>query len=548
MSQARTSQPRTFRYAKYLRKSTEEDLSRSIVNQESVLTGLLQSIVAADSVNCYEDAGVYCDEDYTGTDSDRPAFKRLLKDLASGAVNMLLVTDLSRLSRNISESVQYVQSLFVALDIRFVSLQLPALDSFLEPERIYSMEIPIQSMMNENHCAETSFKVRRTFQRLRQQGVFFGAFAPYGYQKDGLERHQLTVDEPAARIVRSIFSWFVLDGMSKRAISMRLNTLGVPSPATYKKQLGSAYYNPNVQDGTSLWTPKTVADILKNPVYTGAVCQGKQQVKSYKLHTRQTLPRDQWIVVKHMHPAIISQAQFDQAQALCARPSHTAPGAQTHHLFSGLIRCASCHKAMTRRVSRGRAYYACRTHVEQSATACSRHSIREDRLHDALSAVLQLQIDLMPNKAAALQDLQNLAETLGSAAPLESLLQAHEAECQSLVGLQDELYLDYKKGTITPQQYERLSNRLAGQLERARQHTETLRSELSQRSHAPAPQQAAFESLLKTGQLTLQRGLLTALVACVQVHQGGALSIHLQFRDELLSSVDVSTNLQPPAQ
>ncbi len=187
MSQPRTSQPRTFRCAKYLRKSTEEDLSRSIVNQESVLTGLLQSIVAADSVNRYEDAGVYCDEDYTGTDSDRPAFKRLLKDLASGAVNMLLVTDLSRLSRNISESVQYVQSLFVALDVRFVSLQLPALDSFLEPERIYSMEIPIQSMMNENHCAETSFKVRRTFQRLRQQGVFFGAFAPYGYQKDGLE-------------------------------------------------------------------------------------------------------------------------------------------------------------------------------------------------------------------------------------------------------------------------------------------------------------------------------------------------------------------------
>ena len=123
----------------------------------------------------------YQDDGRTGTDSDREDFQRLLADnLRKVKSNCVIVKDLSRLSRNDYECGHYLEYVFVLLDVRFISVELPALDSYLRPEEISSIATKMQSYMNDQHCYQTSIKIRSVLDMKRSMGQFIGAFAPMG--------------------------------------------------------------------------------------------------------------------------------------------------------------------------------------------------------------------------------------------------------------------------------------------------------------------------------------------------------------------------------
>lgn len=233
---------KVFHYIRYLRKSNDEPESVSIRNQSDVTKSMIEEIIRKDADNDYIDEGVFADENYSGTDSERPDFKRLLKKLAIGEVNMVIVTDLSRLSRNTAESINYIQGMFVALDVRFVSYQLPNLDTYLEPDRIYSIEIPMQSIMNENHCAETSAKVRRSLDRMKKDGKFVGAFAGYGWKKDLNDKHKLLLDEEPVSVMHQMRDW-LFEGKSTVQIANMLNERKILNRSGYKKSKGLNFQN-----------------------------------------------------------------------------------------------------------------------------------------------------------------------------------------------------------------------------------------------------------------------------------------------------------------
>ena len=146
-------------------------------------------------------------------------------------------------------------------------------------------------MLNENHCAETSEKVRQVFDMKRQNGEHIGSFAAYGYLKDPCDKNALVIDGEAAAVVRDIFRMF-LDGMSKNAIVRDLNSRGILSPSAYKRRrLGLKYQNPRVDPARpSLWCAMSVTSILKNRMYCGDMVQGRYRMKSYKVHIQETVP------------------------------------------------------------------------------------------------------------------------------------------------------------------------------------------------------------------------------------------------------------------
>jgi len=160
----------------YIRLSREDgnDESYSVTNQKQRLMAFFESIAAEDMMQLVD---VYVDDGFSGTDSDRDSFQRMLRDLDEGKVNCIIVKDLSRLSRNDWECKRYLQHLFVVKDIRFISLELPRLDSYKRPDEIYDLGVTMQSAYNENHCRETSIKVRGTFNAKRRAGDFIGALA-----------------------------------------------------------------------------------------------------------------------------------------------------------------------------------------------------------------------------------------------------------------------------------------------------------------------------------------------------------------------------------
>ena len=387
-----------WKVAIYIRLSKDDgnDESYSVKNQRERLNDYFNDLAANEDVEFID---YYIDDGFTGVDSDRDDFQRLLTDVQKKKVNCIIVKDLSRLSRNDWECKYYLQLLFVELNVRFISLELPKLDSFKRPEEIYDIGVSFQSMYNENHCRETSIKVRGTLNKKREKGQFIGAFAPYGYLKDPQDRHHFIINPETAPVVKDIFQWFVYEGMSKQAIAKRLVASGLPSPAVYKQQKGMNYHNPNATDGKGLWSHRTVDQILHNESYLGHMVQGRHKVKSYKVHTIVAIPREDWYVVENTHEPIIDQATFDLAQTILQRDTRVAPNKKQVYTFSGFLKCADCGRGMTRRKCRGYVYYACKTYVHYSHDLCTRHSLKNEDLEKTVLLLIQKQIALVETLA-----------------------------------------------------------------------------------------------------------------------------------------------------
>ena len=116
-----------FKIAIYIRLSREDgdDMeSESVTNQRSLLIGYLkaQGLVAVD---------IYVDDGYTGTNFERPEFKRMLNDIENGKINMVITKDLSRLGRDHIMTGYYVETFFPENDVRYVAVN-DDIDTFFE--------------------------------------------------------------------------------------------------------------------------------------------------------------------------------------------------------------------------------------------------------------------------------------------------------------------------------------------------------------------------------------------------------------------------------
>lgn len=526
-------QKRVWQVAKYVRKSSDEEDSRSVENQNKTLDDYISRLREADPDAQYQVVDLYKDEDCTGTDSMRPDFQRLLRDLGCRRVNCVVVTDLSRLSRNTSESLYYLQSLFVALNVRFISMQLPHLDSFLEPDKMYSLEVPMQGVMNEEHCKSTSIKVRQRFETLRRNGDFIGAFAPYGYCKDPHDHHHLLIDEEAAPVVRHIFDWYAA-GMSKIGIARRLNEMGIPSPSAYKKAKGFSYQNPHATS-SSLWSPRVIASMLQNEMYIGTMVQGRYRVKSYKVHTQVTTSPEEWFRKEGTHSPVVDRDTWDKVHRLLKRDTRAAPTKGEVYLFGGLLRCAGCKKAMHRSKVKDYVYYVCRTYKEQSNTVCTKHTIKEPALLQTVLAVIEKQIALSV-------DLEELIRQV-DAAPrerikrdaklLENTIAEKERELEKVESLKRSVYEDWKAGDLSKADYTSMYDHYEGQRQQLCASVERLRGQLASRNETAHQEDSFLKELKERGTIaSLSRDLLTELIDVIYVHEGGDIEIHFAFADE----------------
>ncbi len=120
--------------------------------------------------------------------------------------------------------------------------------------------------------------------------------------------------------------------------------------------------------------------------------QGRYRIKSYKIHVQETVPEDEWFIVENTHEPIISREDFAKVQELLKKDTRAAPEQKTLYLFSGLLRCEDCGKAMTRSKVRGNVYYYCRTYKDQSKTACTKHTIKHNHLEQAVLYAIKQQV------------------------------------------------------------------------------------------------------------------------------------------------------------
>ena len=522
-------------YIRLSREDGDREESNSIASQRELLTEFAntQTDMAAPRL--------YVDDGYTGTDFDRPDFRRMMHDLRAGIVNCVIVKDLSRLGRNYVKVGEYLERTFPLLNVRFIALS-ERIDSVADPRSADSLIVPFRNILNDEYAHDISNKVRASLDLKRRQGKFIGSFASYGYRKDPDDHSRLLIDETAAAIVRDIFDWFI-SGTSVLGIAKRLNEQGVPNPSAYKRQQGMNYCHPASDKLDGLWPDSSVRRILRNPLYTGTMVQGKNRMKSYKLHISEAVPEDEWITVEQTHEAIIPIELFDKAQALFERDTRTAPTQPQVYLFSGFLRCADCGKAMNRKQisqpHRDYYYYICSTFKKQHSGACTKHTIRSDRLEQAVLETLRSQIALAVEMDELIAEINRSGTRSRSVKPLLDERAQLETERERIEQMKLSLYPDWKAGDISREEYHRLKEQFEQQQTKLDTRLASLQTRIDEAQNGVDETNSFLSQFVKYRSLqTLTREVVVELIDMIYVHEGGKITIKFKFSDAYAAAKD----------
>ena len=515
-------------YTRLSREDGDKPESDSIANQRALLESF------ASRQPDLQVAGRYSDDGFTGTNFQRPDFRRMIADIEDGKVNCVIVKDLSRFGRDYISAGHYLERWFPEHGVRFLAVN-DHIDSEKGP---YDMLLPFKNVFNEQYARDISHKVRSAMQAKQRQGQFIGAFASYGYRKDRSDHNKLLVDPCAAAVVRRVFDLYE-QGNGKIRIAKLLNEEGIPCPSEYKKLNGERYHNGQRLGKTTYWTYATVHRMLNNQMYIGNMEQGRAPRQTMHGKAKQ-LDREQWTVVEGTHEAIISRGQWDRVQTLLAKDTRAPSFEQNISPFAGFLRCGECGRAMSKTKSPGGVCYCCGSYKRYGPGACTRHGISQRELE-------QIVLDDLNKIIGAVGDLTSLA---AEAAPKKKLqnLQAERERIQGnldrIYHLKKSAYEDYRAGLLTKsdylryrEDYTRQEEALSGQLAR-----------LGDEQPEDVLERPWTASLLKHGKLTeLDRTTMAETVKGILIFEDGHIEITYLFSDELGILDDPDGNRCAPA-
>ena len=420
---------------------------------------------------------VYCDEDFSGADSDRPEFKRMILAARQKKFQIVLCKSQSRFTRDMELVEKYIHGLFPVWGIRFIAVA----DSADTEVKGNKKARQINGLVNEWYLEDLSENVRMVLDLKRREGKYIGGFPIYGYQKDPADKNRIIPDPEAAGVVRQIFQWS-LEGRGRQSIAGLLNRQGVPNPARYKAERGWTCSHP-VKNDHGLWNRTTIWRILHNEMYTGVMIQGRRKKVSYKSRLIVNTPEDQWYRVEGTHEAIIDRATFEAVrQGLRLRAK--TDGSGEAHLLSGLVKCADCGSTMSKCSNGKQSYLRCRLYADSGGDRlCTRHSVRLDRLIELVSDRIRHYVrtcyepdagDIRPPRDARREALEQERKAL--AVRLERRGQALKT-----------LYLDRAAGVIGQGQFAELNESFLSEKSRLEQRLGKIDEELEGREQ---PRQA----------------------------------------------------------
>ena len=479
---------------------------------------------------------IYIDDGWSGTNFDRPGFNSMMEAVYSGDVNCVIVKDLSRFGRNYTDAGYYLENVFVRLKVRFIALN-NGVDTASNNMNAATqcISVGVTNVINESVAATTSVNVRATLNINRAQGKFIGSFPTYGYLKDPEDHHKLIIDDEAAPVVRSIFERFI-SGKSIIGIAKELNEEGIPNPSMYKKLKGFNYKHTVGKSNDSLWSDASVRRMLQNQMYIGNMVQGKNTTISYKIKQCRSIPKEDWIIVESTHEAIISKEVFDKAQSLFNKNIRVAPHKKEVDLFSGFVKCADCHRAMHKKTnvhSYGTyEYYRCSTARKMKKSACSNHTIRIDKLEDAVLTVIQNMIDVATDMDDMIKRINSCDMRKKASSHLTKNLETQIAEREKCMELMTDLYPDYKNGVISQEEYQRIKQGLNDKIITLDKNIKSLSKKAQNIEVGISDENEFIEHFKKYGNLkSLSRSVLVELVDEILVHEDKKITIRFKFQN-----------------
>ena len=523
---------KTYHAAIYLRLSQEDgDISVSDKNESNSIStqrDLIQAFLRKQADILYE--AEFCDDGYTGTNFDRPGFTDMMKAVREKRVDCIIVKDLSRFGRDYIESGKYIQKIFPMLGVRFIAIN-DGYDSADTENQSNDFVLPFKNLINDSYCRDISIKSRSNLEVKRRNGEFVGNFAVFGYMRSPDDKHKLIVDEEAAVVVRNIFNW-KQEGWNAQQIANHLNKLHFPSPMEYKRKCGHNYRTSFKTKTVAQWSAVAVLRILKNPVYTGVLEQGKTTTPNYKVKTRIVKDESKWARIENAHEAIITPAQFELVQTVLGLDTCRAEGQDEIYPFSGMIYCADCQSPMIHRTSTAGGkkyqYYMCSGN-KRDKDSCTTHNIKCELVEKVVLATVQAHISMAIDIDNAMKRVEALDWEKREIRKIDAQISAMELDVEKFNNIKMELYEDLKSDLITKEEYHSFKNDYDIRIQSIRQQIAGLVSQRNAVEGGLTSVQGWFAQFRKYENIEkLTRLTIVSLIERVEINENK--DIHVKFR------------------
>lgn len=439
----------------YGRLSQEDDRagdSNSIVNQRLLLERYAQT-------NGFENTLFLADDGYSGTNFERPSWKKVIELIEADEVDTLIVKDMSRLGREYLQVGQLTELYLPTKGVRFIAIN-DGVDSLVESSTDFN---PIRNWANELHAKDTSKKVRAVKKLQAERGERLGGRPPYGYRRKTPDSKEIIPDEETASTVQRIFQ-LCASGKGPGQIARILSEEQILTPSNYAYQKMGKSHNHMDTTRPYRWSCSSVTGILDNKVYLGHTAGLRSTSLSYKNKKMLRRPESEQIIVENTHPALVTQELWDIVQDVRQHKKRIPKQMEEPNIFSGLAFCADCgkpmvlHRAST--MKKAEYYFTCYTYGKRGKNECSSHRIREDELRKIVLDDIQRVTHFARMKErqfAAYINQKNSKELRREMNALQKELDAMRKRDNELSMLFKRLYEDHVLQRITAEQFRMLS-------------------------------------------------------------------------------------------
>lgn len=305
-------------------------LSKEDINENNSITAQKEIAYNYAKKNGITIIKEYEDNGYSGMLDSRPAFNEMIYDILNRKINMVIVKDISRLTRDKNKTGYYTEVFFPDNDIRFVSVT-----EMIDSGERYEIDdtIMMRGIMNQCYVEDISKKIRAVLDNYKSQGRYVEHYVPYGYKKDEDDKYKVIIDDVVADKVKLIFDMYI-QGFSQSQIANKLNEMGELTPKEYK----------GLKSVAGKWTQDIISRILSNPFYTGKMIINKSK-SNIKTKKRKKTPKEDWIFVENTHEPIICQEQFEKVEEI-RNKKFSKPKVKYEYLLRDLVYCGHCNAKM----------------------------------------------------------------------------------------------------------------------------------------------------------------------------------------------------------
>lgn len=285
-----------YRIACYYRVSKYtgvEDESQSIKNQRILIHKYIDKdyeineYIRIHNLEVEERIQEYIDDGYSGKNIERPALTRLLNDMLLDRIDIIIVKDFSRFSRDYIYMGEFLENTITSTDVRFISINDNYDSSKIRVKT--SVDEAFKHIVYDYYSIENSYKIKRGLDSSRERGKYIAAKAVYGYRK---VNGNLVIDEKESKIVQLIYDSYDR-GEKVSDIVINLNRMSIIDEK---------------------WNKNKVYRILREEQYTGVMIYGKRKVVDVASNKRTINKKDKWKIIDNHHEPIIDKELYTRVR------------------------------------------------------------------------------------------------------------------------------------------------------------------------------------------------------------------------------------------